>query len=333
MLAAAVQGMRAQGVQGAQGTQAGQGSRPVVSAAFDRDSILIGDQFHLDVEVEKDLMQVVEFPVLTGAAIDANVEILTEYEPDTVSTQGRRQTIRKRYLLTIFNEGQYNIGRFPVMYADKNIVDTLYSRDTLRMKVATFDINLETDKPFDIKPPRRFPLKFGEISGWLALSVLGVGLIVFLIWLFVRYRKRIPFLGGQRPQIPPHLLAIRKLEALRNQKLPQNGNHKQYYSGLTDILREYLYGRFGIPAMEMTTDEIMAAVAAPKKEGLIDERRYGDLRELLWTADLVKFAKYTPDEDYDDTAYYNAYYFIEETKPVDEEGKPKEAEQDPLKTT
>lgn len=301
---------------------------PEVSASFDRDSIVIGDQFHLDIRVDKDMMQLVEFPVFAGGEIGPGVEVLAEFPVDTIEAEGRRQTLLKRYLMTIFNEGDYNLGKPEVLYADKNIVDTLQSRDSLRIRVATFDIDLQTAQPFDIKPPRRIPFKFGEISGWLALSLLGIAIIVLLIWLFVKYRKRIPFLGGEKPKVPPHLLAIKKLEALKHQKLPQNGKLKQYYSGITDILREYLDGRFGISALEMTSDEIISAVQEQKQEGGIDEKRYGDLKELLGTADLVKFAKYTPDDDYNETAYYNAYYFIEETKQVEIEGKAEETEDD-----
>ncbi|MDR0907144.1 MAG: hypothetical protein LBM63_00825 [Rikenellaceae bacterium] len=309
----------------------GQSVPPTVTAAFDRDSVVIGDQFHLDVTIEKDMMQVVEVPTLTVPEAAPDVEILADYPLDTVSVDGRRQTLCKRYLVTIFNAGTYNLGRMPLLYADKNIVDTLLSPDSLRIVVAGFDIDLATDKPFDITPPRRFPLRFGEISGWLALGLVGVAIIVLLAWLFVKYRKRIPFLGGEKPVLPAHLLAIKKLEALRNQKLPQNHKVKQYYSGLTDILREYLAGRFGIPALEMTSEEIVRAVEEPRKEGLVDDKRFTDLRELLSTADLVKFAKYTPDEEYDETAYYNAYYFVEETKPVDDEGRSDDVEEDPLK--
>jgi hypothetical protein len=292
---------------------------------------MIGDQFHLDVRVEKDMMQVVDFPLLGVSEVAPDVEIITDYSVDTVAADGRSQTLRKRYLMTIFRAGQYNLGRMPVLYVDKNIIDTLLAPDSLRIVVGGFDIDLSKDKPRDITPPRRFPLRFGEISGWLGLGFVGLAIIVLLVWLFLKYRKRIPFLGGEKPKIPAHLLAIKKLEALRNQKLPQNHKVKQYYSGLVDILREYLAGRFGISALEMTSEEIIAAAQEPKKEGLIDDKRFADLRELLSTADLVKFAKYTPDEEYDETAYYNAYYFVEETKPVDDEGKPESVEEDPLK--
>ena len=312
------------------GTLRAQGGEPLVTASFDRDSIMIGDQFMLEVRVEKDMMQVVEFPFLTGAAIGENIEVLGEFPEDTLAQDGRRQTLLKRYLLTIFNEGQYSLGQFPVLYADKNLIDTLLSSDSLRIRVATFDIDLNIDQPFDIKPPRGIPLKFGEIGGWFALAVGILAILLLGIWLVIKYRKHIPFFSP-KPQIPPHLLAIRQLEALKHQKLPQNNKHKQYYSGITDILREYIKGRFGIHAMEMTTDEILTAVETPRKEGLVDDRRYTDLREILKTADLVKFAKLVPEDEESEAAYYGAYYFVEETKQADEDGKPEETEQDPLK--
>ena len=309
-------------------TVAAQNQPPQVTASFDCDSILIGDQFHLDIRVDKDMMQIVDFPVFGDQEIAPGVEILAEYPVDTVSTDGRRQILLKRYLMTIFNEGDYNIGRASVLYADKNIVDTLFSRDSLKIRVATFNIDLQKDQPFDIKLPRGVKLKFGEIGGWFALCVGCLAIIVLLIWLFVKYRKRIPFLGGEKPKIPPHLMAIRKLEALKNQKLPQNGKVKQYYTGITDIIREYLNGRFGISALEMTSDEIIDATAEYHKEGVIDDKRYQDLQDLLRTADLVKFAKFAPDDEYNESAYYDAYYFVEETKLIEVEGKPEETEDD-----
>jgi hypothetical protein len=261
-------------------------------------------------------MQVVEFPLLAGGEIAPDIEVAGEEPPQIVAEDGRRHTVVKKYLMTIFREGTHRPGRVPVLYLDKNLVDTLYSSDEPQISVATFDIDLEKDKPLDIKPPRRIPFRFGEIGGWFALGLAIIAFIVVGGWLLTKYRPYIPLLGGERPKTPPHIEAIRKLEALRNQKLPQNGRHKQYWSGLTDILREYLEGRFGIGALEMTTDETLAALSAPRREGVVDGKRYDNLSELLRTADLVKFAKFVPDEDTTEGAYFNAYYFVEETKLV-----------------
>jgi hypothetical protein len=302
--------------------------RPVVRASLERDSVMIGDQFTLTVTIEKDLMQMADFPDLAGSAQPEGVEILSQSPADTLSAEGRRQTLARRYLLTIWDAGIYNLGRVPTLYVDKNVVDTIYSIDSLRIFVNTFDIDLEKDKPYDIKPPVKVPLKFGEISGWMALALGGVLLLGAIVWLIVKYRSRImPLLGGAGPPLPPHVEAIRRLEALKNQKLPQNGRHKQYYSGITDILRTYLSRRFGIGAMEMTSSEILSAMETPRDAGEVDRKRYGDLRNLLSTADLVKFAKFVPDESDEEAAWYNAYYFVEETKAV-VEGQAEESEKD-----
>jgi hypothetical protein len=309
------------------GVATAQEGEPTVTAKFDRDSVLIGDQFNLDVTVEKDMMQMVGFPEMMEAAQPEGFEIMEEFPDDTVSVAGRRQTILKRYRVTIWEAGQYNLGLFPALYLDKNLVDTLWSRDSMHIVVNTFDIDLEKDAPHDIKPPLKVPFRFGEISGWLAMILGGMALIGVIVWLFVKYRSRIPLLRGSKPALPPHVEAIRRLEALRNQKLPQNGKHKQYYSGITDILRAYFERRWDIGAMEMTSSEIIDAIDAPRRAGDVDDKRYGDLAGLLRTADLVKFAKLVPDEGEIDKAYYDAYYFVEETKAT-VEGQAEESEKE-----
>ncbi len=309
------------------GAAAQETTAPTVTAIFDRDSVVIGDQFTLEVRIEKDMMQMVDFPNLAGSVQPDGIEVLEEFPADTLSQDGRRQTIGKRYRVTIWDAGNYNLGLFPALYADKNVIDTLWSQDSMRLIVNTFDIDLEKDQPFDIKSPVKVPLKFGEIGGWLALAIAILAVLAAGVWLLVRYRRHIPLLGGSKPSLPPHVEAIRRLEALRNQKLPQNGKHKQYYSGITDILRTYLERRWEIGAMEMTSSEIVEAVGAPYRSGEVDDKRYDDLRNLLSMADLVKFAKLVPDEAEVDKAYYDAYYFVEETKAV-VEGQAEESEKE-----
>ena len=139
--------------------------------------------------------------------------------------------------------------------------------------------------------------------------------------------KHLSDLFKPAPPAPPHVEAIRALEGLHNQKLWQNNKHKAYYSGLTDILRRYLAGRYGIGALEMTSDEIIDAVRPldlPRKSAM-------ELTALLREADLVKFAKATPEAARNEEAYQWAYYFVEETKPVEEQ--PSAEAEEPLDLT
>ena len=106
----------------------------------------------------------------------------------------------------------------------------------------------------------------------------------------------------------------------------QNNKHKLYYSLLTEILRTYIDGRWGVSAMEMTSDEIIAAMRSVE---LPDKARM-DLTAILRDADLVKFAKFAPEAEQNENDYQKAYYFVEETKPVEENPT---AEEGPLSKT
>lgn len=284
---------------------------PVVNARFIPDSIGIGDQFKLRVEISKDIVQQIDFPQFQDNKLGEKIEILSENAIDTVSSNGRAVTLAKEYLLTIFDEGRYSAGRFPVLYSDKNIIDTLWSVDSLYLEVGTFDIDTTKQTIYDIKEPLKTPLKIGEFLGYLLWGLLIALVITALVYYIIKRKKRLPVFGKPKPAEPAHVTAIRELENVHNQKLWQNSKHKLYYTRLTDIIRAYMEARYGIAAMEMTSDEIMAAI----KPLDIDNRSVESLRDLLRTSDYVKFAKHIPEAIENESSYTSAYYFVENTKP------------------
>ena len=91
-------------------------------------------------------------------------------------------------------------------------------------------------------------------------------------------------------------------------------------------VREYLSTRYPVKALEMTSQEILDRMI---RESL-PEKSIKRLKDILITADFVKFAKFTPDADQNETVYTDAYYFIEETKAVEVEQPAVEIE--PIKT-
>ena len=290
---------------------------PKVEARLSADSVWIGDQFTLEVEVEKDVMQVVDFPTFQKeegkiGTIGDRVEVLAELPVDTLEHNGRRVKIRKQYVLTAFDAGNYNLGLFPALYLDKNVVDTLYTADSLRFFMQTFPIDTLTMTIHDIKAPLAAPVKVQEWLGYVLLVFFGLQLLAAIAYIiYRRYRSKRP--GAKRlrrPGEPPHVTAIRELEKLHSEKLWQNQRHKLYYTRLTDIVREYIEGRYGVMAMEMTSDEIILALT----ELNIPARSHEQIRRLLSTADYVKFAKYVPDVEDNEMSWSDAYYFVEETK-------------------
>ena len=92
----------------------------------------------------------------------------------------------------------------------------------------------------------------------------------------------------------PHEWAIKALDELAEKKLWQQGEIKEHYTELTAILREYLERRYGIHAMEQTSDEILVQL---RHQHLKSESLLMDTEELISVADLIKFAKADPGMD------------------------------------
>ena len=107
-------------------------------------------------------------------------------------------------------------------------------------------------------------------------------------------------------------MAKQKLQILKQRGLCQEGKEKEYYSSLTNILREYLAGRFGILAQEMTTTQILDAVNSNEE---ISKLR-NELKVVLEIADFVKFAKAQPSDEENINSFQIASNFVEITKPI-----------------
>ncbi len=296
---------------------------PVVTVRFIPDSIAIGDHFTLRMEVDKDIMQQIGWPAPEPPEkgpwmLTEYIEILAEGREDTVRKDGRRVTLAKEWTLTAFDAGHYGIKGMSVLYKDKNVTDTVWAKpDSIMVQVSTFEIDTTTQTIYDIKPTMRMPLRAGEISGYILMALLLVALVVAAVWM-VRKWRRDHTIFGRREAVPPHVAAIRALEALHHQKLWQNNKHKQYYTLLADIVRTYIEGRYGIQAMEMTTDELMRALKGVE----LSETNRSKLAGLLGVADLAKFAKYTPSAEDNEACYNDAYYFVEDTKPAEAPADP-----------
>lgn len=302
-----------------------QSSAPTITSTISADTVMIGDRVTLTVEVEKDVMQNIVFPSFDfkqnenegEEEKEPSIEMVHDYAPDTISQQGRRVRLRKRYEMALYDEGIYHLGKAQVLYVDKNLIDTLVAERDNKVVVETFQIDSTMTTVRDLKPQKTLKLRFAEFSGYLAIALVVAALLALAIYLLVRYLhkrgRRLSDIFKPTPPPPAHIVAIEALEKLRDEKLWQNNKHKLYYSGLSDILRTYLAGRFEVGAMEMTTDEIVEALRGIE----IEQKQKMDIVAVLRDADLVKFAKAMPEAEENEAAYNRAYYFVEETKPVE----------------
>lgn len=284
----------------------------VVKATLDTNTILIGDQIHYTIEIEQPKGVVIAMPLIKDS-LAGKIEVLEISAIDSSKAGNDQVRIKQSYLITSFDSGSYTIPSLPFAFKNGSISDTIYSMPQV-LNVNT--IALKNQKEFyDIKDILKIPLTFKEILFW-ALILLGVWLIVTIIILVIRRKKNNqPIFGYIKPQEPAHVIAFRSLEALKNEKLWQQGHTKQYHSKLTDIIRLYIEQRYHIPAMESTTDEILDDV---KKLNKLNEKSIINLRDILVLADLVKFAKAEPLPDENENSWGFAYQFVKDTYEVAE---------------
>jgi hypothetical protein len=183
-----------------------------------------------------------------------------------------------------------------------------FETQALLLEVATVNVNPEADIE-DIKEPMEIPYTFWEAFPYI-LGVAGLlGIIIFIIWYIRKNKTKAPIIIEKAPEIPPHAIALQKIEALRTLQLWQKGEFKQYHSDLTDIIRAYLEDRFTIKALEQTSDEIIISC----KNLSIHSNSKMMLQEMLQLADLVKFAKTTPAAIENEKSMSQAIEFIHNT--------------------
>jgi len=287
------------------------GQEVAIQSVLEKDTILIGDQIQYTIELTQPANLAVQFPTYKDT-ITGKIEIIESTLPDTIKTAEGPLKIVQSYLITSFEEGFYTLPGPKVNYRVNGVEKELAGRD-LYLQVLTMPV--DTSKGiYDIKLPYRAPITFKELLPWLVGGVVLVAIILLVLYYVRQWKRKKRGYVRQKPKEPAHVIALRELDKLKEDKLWQKNRPKLFHSRLTDILRTYLEHRFDVKAMEQTTPETLGSL---KDSGFNDNRLYSKLKEILDLADLVKFAKFKPLPQENETSLLDAYIFINVTKPVE----------------
>lgn len=281
-----------------------------VSATMDSTILLVGEQTRLTFTVAQMRDRQVCAPVFSDTIV-SGLEIVERLPLDTQLADDGLLLVSQSYVLTSFDSALYFIEAQPFVDG----ADTLYS-NPLSLKVVSIPVDTAQHAIADIKPvyapPFDWPLFWLIVL--ITLGVVALAVIGFFVYRYVK-RHAAPSAEVAEPQDlrPAHEIALERLNVIKAEKLWQQNRAKEYHTQLTDVVRDYIARRFGICAVEQTSAEILAGIQ-PELSG--QKTVYADLKTLLTTSDLVKFAKYKPLVSEDEKSLALAYQFVEATKEV-----------------
>lgn len=285
----------------------------VPSASLDSSVMRIGEQVHVLLAVEfegKPSSVPIEWPRV-GERLHPKVEVLHQSDLDSsfMERSGGAHQLRLSRSLTItaFDTGYFALPPF-VFTVNGKTVETA----ALLLEVRGVPQDLEVGM-HDLKPLHTLPFSAAfllrEYGPWMLGGIVLLGLLLLLI---KRIRAKVPAAEAQQAAVAEEALherIVRELRALEQERLWQQGQHKAYHSRITDLLRGYVEARYGIRAMERTTDELMAAL----RVSAMDQPQRTGLENMLRLADLVKFAKATPSPSENEQMIASAIQFVEHT--------------------
>lgn len=278
-----------------------------VDASIDTLLIRVGEQTKIHLQVSMDAGASYDLPQFADTIV-AGVECLDAAEPVVSElNDGKRILVSRDYLVTSFDSGHYFLPPLEVLVNQKP-----YQSKSLSLKVMSVDVDLsKPNEFFGPKDVMNAPFEWEDWALIFWLSILLIPMLGLCAYFVVRYRDNKPIIKHIKvaPKLPPHQKAMNEIQAIKTEKTWSPEDSKEYYTRLTDALRNYIKERYGFNATEMTSAEIIEHLTEEKDEKAMDE-----LRQLFLTADLVKFAKYYTQLNENDMNLVNAVEFINQTK-------------------
>ncbi|NUN70297.1 MAG: hypothetical protein HUU02_11355 [Bacteroidetes bacterium] len=279
-----------------------------VTASVDSQSVVIGDWIRYTVEVRHPSSVSVAMPVFRDT-----MGLFDIVRQDTVvrSEQAGQVQLTKQFVIARYEPGSVYVQPFMVSAVGPDGDTVTASSNPIPVEIRGVEVDTSMTIK-DVKPPMTVPISAEEIALYTGI-VAALGGLAYALYYYIRKRRSAPgaVQEEQRPNIPPHVLALMQLEALEAKRLWQAGEVKAYYSEATEIVRRYFEQRYGIMALEMTTGEVMAQLSSHA----IPAEDVSRIQALLSGADMVKFAKYQPVAAENEQVIAEARLIVERTMP------------------
>ena len=280
------------------------------NATLEKDTILIGDQIKFTLTHVLDSNYKINWPIYKVGIVDG-IEIIKKSDIDTLYDHDPEfPTVQQQFIITSWDSGTYIIP--PIFFSED------VKSEELRLVVNTIEVN-DSTKMADNSPPligNEEDLTTDELEEYnkkrrrkIMIIIAIVLLLIAIAYLIYKYLQKKEII---KPKVivPIHIRALNKLQNIKKQKLWQKGKLKEYYSGISTIIREYTELRFRFNALELPTSDILSKLKKIKVEKDI----IISLEITLKRADNIKYAKGLSLEDENKEVMELSVNFIKKTK-------------------
>ena len=279
-----------------------------IEASVDRDRITVGEPFLYRVTVKSPGNSAIEWP--DSETPPEGFDLLSYEHAGPLSGPGGTNIDLLRYELTLFRTGEHSIPPFSLNCVLSD--GTEISAESNAIPV--FVVSVIDDDAADIRDLKS-PVDIPGGAPWYYWVIAGLALLAVAaaVFLYIRRRRKREDPKGTVPAIErlPEEIALEELERLALKEWLGQGRVKAHYSELSEILRRYLSGRYGIAAMEYTTSELLAALNALQ----VGHEESRVVRELFEECDMVKFARFTPETHRQSLSLREGREIVERTRP------------------
>lgn len=280
-----------------------------VAIGVDRERITVGDPLHYTVHVMSPPGALVEWPEQPRTVGAFEVRSFAHEGPFIRADGWSADTLR--YELTVYETGVHTIPPLALPYTLQDGRQGVAQTDSARITVASV-IDDEAKDIRDLKDPADIPVIVPWYL-WIAAAVLALGLMAGGVYLYRRWKRRLEE-EETAPPAPrlPHEIAYDELEQLARFRWIEQDKIAEHYTALSEIIRRYVAARYNVPAMEITTNELVRHLG--NRSVRLDHIRLIDA--LLQECDLVKFAKFIPEPDRMAQSIDEARAVVDHTKQI-----------------
>lgn len=260
------------------------------SAKSDKYSAQIGDRVCITLTARSS--EKIVFPIIPDS-LSASYKLISKSLIDTVRS-GSSVTLSQKLYITSFDSGQVIVPAFTFFTISGGATMPHYSN---AVSVSFSSPDISTMK--DIHDAKSILPELSVWTDYWYWYLAGIGAIVLAYGVYRYYNKKKAISAVsdapkfEMPKMSAEEWLTQEVLVLRKKELWHAGFQKLHFSSLSDAIRRYLELKYKVSAMELTTAEIETLIRE-----FTSPAQFDIILELLRSADLVKFAKFVPDEAY-----------------------------------